>query len=128
MTDNASNCKAAFEGKAGITWIGCCAHTLHLIVKAGLKVHEVSDLMARLKDITSYIHSSTHAHLFLKENEEWLGFPDLTVLSECPTRWGSLLKSVKRMLEVKQYIVLYYMNSTELIYNLLKVTGLYCRI
>ena len=40
-TDNASNCKAAFDGKDNIEWIACFAHTLHLVVKAGLKVDEV---------------------------------------------------------------------------------------
>ena len=105
-TDNASNCRVAFQFKDKLNWLGCFAHTTHLIVKSGLEVPEVKKLLARSKLATNFFHSSTKGHLLLKENEEWLGFPDLTVLSECPTRWDSFLKSGKRMLEIKEPIVL----------------------
>ena len=38
VTDNASNCKSAFQGKANIDWLGCFAHTLHLIVYVGYHI------------------------------------------------------------------------------------------
>ena len=44
ITDNHSSCKGAFQGGR----LGCFAHTLHLIVEAGLNIDEVSDLHYRL--------------------------------------------------------------------------------
>ena len=94
VTDNASNCKAAFQGER----LGCFAHTLHLIVKVGLKVDGVRDLVACLRWMSTFFKSSGLAHLDLKDNEQWLGFPNLNVLGEVPTHWGSFLHTGKRYL------------------------------
>ena len=70
VTDNASNCKAAFESQENIHWLGCFSHTLHLIVKVGLKVDGVRDLVACLRWMSTFFKSSGLAHLDLKDNEQ----------------------------------------------------------
>ena len=42
----------------------------------------------------------------LKHNAKWLGFPDLTVKSEVPTRWNSFLVSGRRFLEIRPQMTL----------------------
>ena len=103
-TDNVGSCKAAFEERDTNGWFGCFAHIVHLIIKAGLKVPEVSELLNKLHSITKYFHKSIHANLLLKENATWLGFPELGVKSECPTQWNSFLISGKHFLEIKEQI------------------------
>ena len=40
--------------------------------------------------------------LLLKDRQRYLDLPDLNVLSDCPTRWGSFLKNGRRLIEIKQ--------------------------
>ena len=97
-TDNAGSCKSAFQNKDSIAWFGCLAHILHLMIKKGLTVHEVTALLNKLHAISAFFHKSPKSNILLKENAEWLGFPQLSVLSEVPTRWNSFLISGRRFL------------------------------
>ena len=36
----------------------------------------------------------------IKGNAKWLGLPELTLKSECPTRWNSFLLCTKRMVDI----------------------------
>ncbi|CAL4085876.1 unnamed protein product, partial [Meganyctiphanes norvegica] len=106
ITDNTSNCKIAFANNEVFALLGCLGHTIHLIVREGLKVQEVQHQLAQLKNIVKYFLTSTKGHLLLKDNEEWLGFPDLTVPSEGPTRWNSFIKSGKRLLQIRDHVAI----------------------
>ena len=55
-------------------------------------------MVAHLCQISTFFKSTgLDAHVNL--NEQWLGFPDLNVIQEDPTCWGSFLRSGKRFLE-----------------------------
>ena len=73
VTDLASNCKAAFDSEENMQWLGCFSYTLHLIVKAGLKVDGVRELVVRLRRISTFFKSSGLAHVNLKYNEQLFG-------------------------------------------------------
>ena len=45
-TDNTNAMISAFHKKPNIAWFGCFAHVIHLMVKAGLSITEVSQLLA----------------------------------------------------------------------------------
>ena len=51
-----------------------------------------------------FFKSSGLAHLQIKENEQWLGFPVCNVLGEVPTHWGSFLRTGKKYLELERDI------------------------
>ena len=89
-TDTTNSMSSAFENKPNIAWFGCFAHILHLLVKQGLMVTEVAQLLTQLHAITSYFHKSPKSNILLKDNATWLGFPDLSVKTKsgCPTRWN----------------------------------------
>ena len=53
------------------------------------------------------IHKSPKSNMLLKEGAIWMGFPDLSLISECPMRWNSFLTSGKRFLDLR-----YPMTST----------------
>ena len=76
----------------------------------GLQVDRVKDLVDRLSRLSTFFKTSglaTHANL----NEQWLVFPDLNVIDEVPTHWGSFLCSGKRLLENKDAIKMTLLNQ-----------------
>ena len=82
---------------------------LDLVVKEGLKeVPEIGELISTLHKVSTYLNHCPGALSLLKDDEEWLGFPNLTVLTEVPSRWNLLLKSGKRILEIKEDVVLFF--------------------
>ena len=99
-TDNCATMEKAFKNKP---LVGFFANLLNLVVKAALKaVRQVRKLVSKLHKVTTYFNHCPGALLLLKDNEEWLGFPTLTVLTEVPTRWNSFLKSGRRILEIQK--------------------------
>ena len=73
-------------------------------MRADFHVDEVFRLIAKIKETLKYFHKSTNASLLLKENEEFLGFPELNFISESPTRWNSFKRSGKRLLDIKEAV------------------------
>ena len=78
-TDTTACMSSAFQNKPDIGWFGCFAHILHLLVKQGMLVPEVGQLLSRLHAITSYFHKSPKSNILLKDNAKWLGFPEFSV-------------------------------------------------
>ena len=99
-TDNCASMESAFSKKQSNDCFGCYTHILHLVVKKGLQT--ISSLVNKLHALTAYIHKSSSAMLLLKDRQRYLDLPDLNVLSDCPTRWGSFLKNGRRLIEIKQ--------------------------
>ena len=72
------------------------------MVTEGLTVTEITQLLNKLRAITDFYHESENVkNIWLNENAEWSGFPELSVFSECPARWKSFLVSGRRFLELK---------------------------
>ena len=94
------------EFRDKIFWVGCFAHLLHLAVSKGLHVAVISNLYAKLKKLRKLFNKSTKVRSVFKDASEWLDIPDLQIISEVPTRWGSFLKSGRRILEVKDAIII----------------------
>ena len=51
-TDNASNMKKCIQNMEGISWLGCTAHILQLVVGKGMKPAEI--LIARTKQLINF--------------------------------------------------------------------------
>ena len=82
---------------------------MDLAIKQSLKqVTAIDELITKLHKLSTSLNHCPGALSLLKDDEEWLGFPNLTVLTEVPSRWNLLLKSGKRILEIKEDVVLFF--------------------
>ena len=98
VSDNASDIKHALNDLSGYDWLGCASHNLNLICKEAKKVHKVSVLIARCKNLVTHIKQShTLMNLLRDALKEFDFLPSLTVLQECSTRWWSLLLMLERI-------------------------------
>ena len=70
VSDNASDITKALSDLGGFPWIGCMAHTINLIVQAGLKEPTVIRLISHLKAIVTFCRQSTNAANQLKNTTE----------------------------------------------------------
>ena len=50
--------------------------------------------------ILEFCHKSPENFKLVKGNSKWLGLPELSVISDCPTRWNSFLKCGERMIKI----------------------------
>ena len=73
-TDNAANIENAICDVLVWPHLGCFGHTLNLAVKAGLKIGQVKDALARCSRLVSYFHKSTRASYVLGEKQQALGY------------------------------------------------------
>ena len=98
-TDNCEAMKEAFDDKFGVS---CFGQVLDLAIKQGLKeVPEIDKLISTLHKVSTYLNHCPGALSLLKDDEEWLGFQPLTLLTEVPSRWNLLLKRGKCILQIK---------------------------
>jgi len=89
-TDNCATMEKTFEDNFGVS---CFGQLLDLVVKEGLReVPEISELISKLHKVITYFNHCPGALSLLKNNEEWLGFPTLTLLTEVPSRWNSFFE------------------------------------
>ena len=103
VTDNASNVVKAFSDDS---WLGCFAHTLNLIVGAGISVKAISNVISIAKNAVSFIHNSSVARDSLKDYCERLGQKVLKVVTSCPTRWNSVLDMIERLCTIENAVTL----------------------
>ena len=102
-TDSYTGNKKGFGNKPNIYWVPCLAHQFHNTVKAGLdKCVPVNLLHSKMKRILEFCHKSPLHLRLIKGNAKWLGVPELTVLSECPTRWNSFMLCCERFILIKE--------------------------
>ena len=101
-TDSYSGNKAGFSNKTDIYWVPCLAHQFHNTVKAGLeKCPPMNKLHGKMKKILEFCHKSPMHLKLIKGNAKWLGLPELTVKTECPTRWNSFMLCCERFILIK---------------------------
>ncbi|CAG4959185.1 unnamed protein product [Parnassius apollo] len=90
-------------------------HQLQLCIRAALAIDEnISLLLAKCKQIATHFNHSIIAQSELKGFQERLGLPLLSVIQECPTRWNSMFNMIQRLIEIKDAIVLYTSQHTNL--------------
>ena len=86
-TDSYSANVKVFEDKVRVP---CFAHIIHNTIKAGLtKTDEIKKLHQKVASIVQFLHKSPETVVLLKDANYWLGCPDLTDTSDCPTRWNA---------------------------------------
>ena len=99
VTDNASNEIKAFRI---LSWPrhSCMGHNINLVVNVGLKL--VARLVAKGRSIVSYFHRRPMAMGLLFGKQKLL-LPkeqqDHKLITDCPTRWNSLLDMLQRLTE-----------------------------
>ena len=98
-TDNAANIENAICDILVWPHLGCFGHTLNLAVKAGLKIGQVKDAIARCSHLVTYFHKFTRASYVLGEKQPALGLPSHVLIQEVETRWNSTLDMIERVLE-----------------------------
>ena len=97
-TDHAANIENAICDVLVWPHLGCFGHTLNPAVKAGLKIGQVKDALARCSCLVSYFHKSTRASYQLGEKQQALGLP-----SHDP-RWNSILDMIEQVLKQQSAI------------------------
>jgi hypothetical protein len=102
VTDNAANEVKAFDI---LQWprLSCLGHNINLAVKAGLKVSEVSKLIAKGSGLVSYFHRSPLATGVLLEKQKLLldkQAKSYKLIGDCDTRWNSTLDMLTRLSEL----------------------------
>ena len=101
MTDNAANIENAICDVLVWLHLGCFGQTLNLAVKAGLKIGQVKDALARFSRLVSYFHKSIRASYQLGEKQQ---APSHALIQEVETRWNSTLDMIEQVLEQQSAI------------------------
>ena len=103
-TDNAANIDNAVCDVLSWPHLGCFGHTLNLAVKAGLKIGQVKDAVARCSRLVTYFLKSSRATYLLEVKQQALGLPSHSCLQEVEARWNSTLDMIERVLEQQSAI------------------------
>ena len=100
-TDSYSANVKAFKNCDAVGWVPCMAHLIHNTVRQGIKlVRKINDLHTKICKIVHHCHKSPDTLSLMKGNAKWLDVPELTLISESPTRWNSFLNCCERLLKI----------------------------
>jgi hypothetical protein len=102
VTDNAANMSATAR-LGGWKHLPCFAHSLNLIVQAGLK--KVQDTHIKVKAIVEFFKRSPQAAAKLRAVETQLGCQQLNVKQDMPVRWNSTKDMFERILQIKEPLI-----------------------
>jgi len=92
----------AFKECDIVGWVPCMAHVIHNTIRQGIKhVEKITDLLSKMRRIVHHCHTSPDTLTLIKGNEKWLDLPELTLISESPTRWNSFLDCGERLLQIQ---------------------------
>lgn len=132
VTDNGANVVKAIREWDGVDRIACTSHTLQLCVMKGLR--KIKSYACRFRKLNQFFNSPKQAERLeraqieianlnkeitrqtltssdreLQDSNEPINIPGgslqiLRTIADCKTRWGSILASWKRLLELKEAI------------------------
>ena len=89
-SDNASDIKKAL--KDNYHWLGCAAHHINLVIKAGFKnVKSAAMLLKHCKAIVKAVNHSNPIIYDVRKYQEELDLPPSKLMQEVTTRWWSIL-------------------------------------
>ncbi|KAL4008423.1 hypothetical protein ACER0C_002275 [Sarotherodon galilaeus] len=97
-TDNASNMVKAAQLNEW-TRLQCFGHRLHLAIENAIKDDRVSRAIGLCKKLVGHFSHSWKKKAALTEAQKELKLPEHSLITECPTRWGSKEKMIARVLE-----------------------------
>ncbi|CAM4535279.1 unnamed protein product [Leuciscus chuanchicus] len=97
-TDNAANIIRAVEIN-GWTRLQCFSHRLHLAIENALKDDRVQRAVGVCKKLVSQFSYSWKKRMALTSAQKELNLPEHSLITECPTRWGTKGKMIARVLE-----------------------------
>ena len=97
VSDNAANILKAVR-LLGWRSIPCLAHTINLAAKSGLRVHQVSRILAKSRDLVSYFKRYAYGTSVLHKKQELLQIPVLSLINDVDTRWNSTYDMLERLL------------------------------
>ena len=98
-TDNESNMVAAIA-KLGWTHLSCFGHNLNLAVTNSMKDEDsITRAVGVCKKVVQHFAHSWKKRSSLTEAQVAKKLPHHTLVTDCPTRWGSQYKMISRILE-----------------------------
>ena len=97
VSDNAANILKAVR-LLGWRSIPCLAHTINLAAKAGLRVQQVSRILAKARDFVGYFKRCTYANKVLQKKQDLLQMPKLSLINDVDTRWNSTYDMIELLL------------------------------
>lgn len=112
--DNAANMVAALN-ESGLTHLSCFAHSLQLVVLAGVKEKALSNILALCRKLVGHFKHSTKACKMLKAAQIASSVPEHRLIQDEPTRWDSTYLMISRLVE-QRYALKYLVE--ELNYSL----------
>ncbi|XP_064475382.1 E3 SUMO-protein ligase ZBED1-like [Ornithodoros turicata] len=102
VSDNATNITAAIR-LLGWKHFPCFAHTLNLIVQAGVK--EISEVQTKVKNIVTFFKHSAHGTAKLETIQQQMGLDPVKLKQDVVTRWHSTYDMFTRMLYVRDAVL-----------------------
>ncbi|KAK7944766.1 hypothetical protein WMY93_000494 [Mugilogobius chulae] len=103
-TDNATNMVKAADLNGWLR-LQCFGHRLHLAIENALKDDRVARATGLCRKIVGHFSHSSKKKLAMAEAQRELQLPEHTLITECPTRWGSKERMIERVLEQAKAIV-----------------------
>ncbi|XP_064475058.1 E3 SUMO-protein ligase ZBED1-like [Ornithodoros turicata] len=102
VSDNAANITAAIR-LLGWKHFPCFAHTLNLIVQAGVK--EISEVQTKVKNIVTFLKHSAHGTAKLETIQQQMGLDPVKLKQDVVTRWHCTYDMFTRMLYVRDAVL-----------------------
>ena len=112
-TDNASNITNAVVKKLELPHLGCFGHTLQLSIGKAFQLNQVARILGRVRKLVRHFHMSTKEMYALREKQIRLQLPQLQLIQECVTRWGSTYLMLQRVQEQQPAICAVLMENKD---------------